>query len=115
MIVDAGHAEAVHRDLAQVDGRAAYLQAARMAQGVVLEEVQQVAVQGGGQARVVVVPVQDVERRRFLAQQVIVDPVIPDQVVGAHPGKHLGHVAAIQHALLVGAALGGLQGLFIGE
>jgi hypothetical protein len=48
----------------------------------VLEEVQQVAVQGGGQARVVVVPVEDVERRRFFAQQVVVDEVAPDQVVG---------------------------------
>jgi len=86
-----------------------------MAQRVVLEEVQQVAMQRGGQARVVVVPVQDVEGRRFLAQQVVVDPVIPDQVIGAHPGEDLGHVAPIQHSLLIGAAFGGFQGLLVGE
>ncbi len=115
VVVDPGHAEAVHRDLLQVDRRAAHLQASRMAQRVVLEEIQQVAMQSGGQARVVVVPVEDVERGRLLAQQVVVDPVVPDQVIGAHPGEHPRHVAAVEYALLVGAALGRFQGLLVDE
>ncbi|MCY1418602.1 hypothetical protein D9M71_341650 [compost metagenome] len=71
--------------------------------------------QGGRQAGVVVVPVEDVEGRRLFAEQVVVDPVVPHQVVGAHPGEHLGHVAAVQHAVLVGAALAGFQRLLVGE
>src|SRR5471032_2048907 len=86
-----------------------------MAQRVVLEEVQQVAVKGRGQAGVVVVPVENVERRRFLAQQVVVDPVVPDQVVGPHPGEDPRQVTTVEYTLLVGAALGRLQGLFVGE
>ena len=33
------------------------------------------------------VPVENVERRRRLAHQVVVDPVVPDQVVGPEPGE----------------------------
>ena len=84
-----------------------------MVERVVLEDIQQVAMQGGRQARVVVVPVENVEGRWLLAQQVVVDPVVPHQIVGAHPGKHPAHVASIQHASLVGAALGRFQGLLI--
>lgn len=51
----------------------------------------------------------------FADEQVVVDPVVPDQVVGAHPGEHLGHVLALQHAGLVGTTLGGLQSLLVGE
>ncbi|MNI12734.1 hypothetical protein D3C73_659280 [compost metagenome] len=115
MIVDAGDAEAVDGDLLQIDRRATHFQSARVGQRVVLEEVQQIAVQSGRQTRVVVVPVEDVERRWLLAQQVVVDEVAPDQVVGAHPGEDLGHVAAIQHTFLIGAALGSLQCLLVGE
>src|SRR5690606_31088368 len=115
VIVDAGHAEAVDVDLGQVHRRAADLQPTGAAEWVVLEEVDQVAMQGGGQAGVVVVPVEDVERRWLPAEQVSVDTVTPDQVVGAHPGEHPGHAAAIQHTLLIGAALGRLQGLLVGK
>ncbi|KPC03389.1 Uncharacterized protein AC506_1899 [Pseudomonas syringae pv. maculicola str. M6] len=115
VIVDAGDAEAVYRDFLQVDWRTADFQPTGMTERVVLEEVQQVTVQRGGEARGVVVPVQNVERRRRFAQQIIVDPVRPDQVIGAHPGKYPAHLAAFQYASLVGAALGGFQCLFIDE
>src|SRR3990167_1723312 len=115
VIVDPGDVEAVDRDLLQVDRGAADFQAAGTDQRVVFEEVDQVAMQGGRQAGVVVVPVENVEGRRLLAEQVVVDPVVPDQVVGAHPGEHPGHVAAVQYALLVGPALGRFQGFFVGE
>lgn len=115
MVVDAGHAEAVDGDLLQVDRRAAHFQRAGTGQRVVLEQVEHVAVHGGRQPGVVVVPVEDVEGRWLAAQQVVVDEVVPHQVVGTHPGEDLRHVAAIQHAGLVGAALGGFEGLLVGE
>ncbi|MNO88894.1 hypothetical protein D3C76_803620 [compost metagenome] len=115
VVVAAGHGETVQLDLLQVDGCAAYLQAGGVGQRVELEEVQQVAMQCGGQARAVGVPVQDVEGWWCLAEQVVVDPVVPDQVVGPHPGEDPRHFATIQHAALVGATLGGLDGLLVGE
>jgi len=101
VIVHAGHAETVDGDFLQVDRSAAHFQPARMTQRVVLEEVQQVAMKRCRQARVVIVPVEDVERRWLLAQQVVIDEVIPDQIVGAHPGKNPGHIATFQNALLI--------------
>src|SRR3990167_11392956 len=85
----AGEAEYVAGDLLEVDRRATDFQGAGTDQRVGLEHVDELAVQCGGQARGVVVPVEDVEHRRFIAEQVVVDPVVPDQVVGAHPGEHL--------------------------
>ena len=46
----------------------------------------------------VVVPVQHVEGRRRIAQQIVVDPIIPDQVVRPHPGEHARELAALDHA-----------------
>src|SRR5205807_9324432 len=44
------------------------------------------------------VPGQHVEGGRVLPQQVVADPVVPDQVVGPHPGEHAGELAALEHA-----------------
>ena len=115
VVVQTGDTVEVASHLLQVDGRAGDLQGAGAVQRVALEQFDELAVQRGGQARGVVVPVEDVERRRLVAEQVVVDPVVPDQVVGAHPGEHLGHVLALQHAGLVGTTLGGLQSLLVGE
>ncbi len=115
VVRSAGNAENVALHIFQVDRGAAHFQCIRADQWVALEHFDQVAVEGGRQARGVVVPEQDVEHRRLVAEQVVVDPVVPDQVVGAHPGEHLGHFAAFQHASLVGVALGTFQGLFIDE
>ena len=41
----------------------------------------------------VLVPVEHVEGRRRLAEQVVVDDVVEDQVVGAHPAEHRAHLA----------------------
>ena len=71
--------------------------------------------QGCGQAGSVVVPEQDVEYRRLVAQQIVIDPVVPDQVVGPHPGKYLGHVSAFQNAVLIGHAPGGLDRTLVGK
>ncbi len=53
-----------------------------------------------GHARAVGIPVEQVEGRRFLAQQVVVDDIAPDQVIGAQHVEHRGHRAAIEIATL---------------
>ena len=78
----------VDLDLRQVDGRAEHLDRPRLGQQVALEDVEELAVQRTGQVRLVVVPGQDVERRRCIAHQVVVDPVVPHELVGPHPGEH---------------------------
>jgi len=55
-----------------------------------------------GQVRRVRVPVQNVEGRRVLAEQVVVDPVVPHEVVGAQPREHAGQRAAVEVALALG-------------
>jgi len=66
-----------------------------------------VAVQPSGQPGGVGVPVQDVERRRRPALQVVVHPVVPDQVVGPEPGEHLGQRPSVQVAAAAGGEDGG--------
>src|SRR6266478_3276916 len=44
--------------------------------------------QTGWKSGCVGIPVQDIEGRRLVAEQVVVDPVIPDQVVRPHPREH---------------------------
>ena len=56
----------------------------------------------GGQVGRVGVPEEDVERRRVLAQQVVGDPVVPDQVVRAQPREHARERAAVEVALARG-------------
>ena len=65
--------------------------------------------QPGRQAGRVGVPVQDVEGGRVLAEQVVVDPVVPHQVVGTQPGEHLGQVAAVEVAGPLRAGAGGFD------
>ncbi|MCY1226041.1 hypothetical protein D9M72_382580 [compost metagenome] len=54
--------------------------------------------QAGRQARGVVVPVEDVERGRRIAEQVVVDPVVPHQVVGPQPRENPAQRLAVEHA-----------------
>ncbi len=71
--------------------------------------------QGSGQARGVIVPEQNIEYRRLIAQQVIVHPVVPDQIVGAHPGEDLRHVLALQDTALIGHAPRRFDGFFVSK
>ena len=61
------------------------------------------------------VPEQDVERRWLLAEQVVVDPVVPDQVVRPQPGEHLGQRPAVQVAAGAGRGLGQLRGPLVDD
>ena len=51
---------------------------------------------GPAHAGAVAVPVQQVEGGRLLTQQIVVDDVRPDQVVGAQQVEHVGHLAAVE-------------------
>src|SRR5215831_16858423 len=44
------------------------------------------------------VPKQNVERGRLVAEQIVVDPVIPDQIVGSHPCKHASKFLTVENA-----------------
>ena len=52
------------------------------------------------------VPEQDVERWRRASEQVVVDPVVPDQIVRTQPGEHLGQRTAVQVAARPGCSRG---------
>ena len=99
----------------EVDLRAQHVDGTRLGEQVAREDVEQLAVEPGGQPRGVVVPVQQVESRRRVAHQVVVDPVVPHQVVGPHPREHAAHLLALQHALHARGALGGDHRLGRGE
>ena len=64
--------------------------------------------QRGRQPGGVGVPEQDVECRRLLAEQVVVHPVVPDEVPRAEPGEDLGEGAPVQVALASRRLLGQL-------
>ena len=94
----AGEDDGVEVHPRQVDPRPEQLQGAVPGERIVEIQVEKVAVQPGRQVGGVVVPVQDVEYGRALAQQVVVDPIIPDQVVGAQPREHLRQLLSLQHS-----------------
>src|ERR1022692_2656087 len=95
MVVDARHDVAVDVDLGQIDGGTEHAGGTRLDQRVAHGDLDEVAVECRGHPGGVGVPVQDVERRRGLSLQVVVDPVVPDQVVGPEPGEHLGEAAPV--------------------
>src|SRR4029079_18111134 len=94
----AGDDIAVDVDGAEVDGGAQHLERAGLDERVVEADADEVAVQAGGEADGVLIPVQDVERRRLLAEVVVVDDVVPDHVVRAQPGEHAGQRLAVEVA-----------------
>ncbi len=98
VISDAGDHVRVGVDLRQVDRRSQHRRSARPGERVVQGQADEVTVQGGRQPGGIRVPVQNVEGLRRPALQVVVDPVVPDQVVGPQPGEHLGERPPVQVA-----------------
>ena len=113
MVVDACHHVAVDVDLGQIDGGTEQAGGTRLGQRVGHGDLDEVAVQPGGHPGGVGVPVQDVERRRGLSLQVVVDPVVPDQVVGPEPGEHFGEGAPVHVAAGAGGEDGRLSGALV--
>ena len=88
-----------HRHAREVDGLSGHRQRPGLAQPVVEVEIAQVIdVHRAWQVRRVAVPVQEVEGRRRFALEVIVDDVVPDEVVGAEAREGAGELGAV-HAL----------------
>ena len=79
-----------------------HLERAGLRERVIQPDVDEVAVQPGCQPDRVLVPVEDVERGRRLAEQVVVDDVVPHEVVGAQPREHARERLAVEVALAGG-------------
>src|SRR4029453_2941766 len=69
---------------------------------VVHRQINEVRVQAGGHAGGVGVPVQDVERGRLAAQEIVVYPEVPDEIARPQPREHLGKRAAVEVAAPAG-------------
>src|SRR5262249_52705041 len=110
VIGDAGDDVAVRLHFAHVDGFTFQLELARLAERAGDVEIQIVDVQTRRKARRIGVPIEDVEGRRLIAEQIVVDPVIPDQVVGSHPCKHPRQIVAVNNPAYPGNLLSGLHG-----
>ncbi|MND63983.1 hypothetical protein D3C80_553030 [compost metagenome] len=115
VVGQARHAIEIAGDLLEIYWSATDLQGAGTGQRVGLVHLDEFAVQRGRQVGGVVVPVEDIECRRLVTEQVVVDPVAPDQVIGAHPGEDFCQLTTFQHTRLIGTALGRLQGFLISE
>ena len=100
VVGDPGHDVGVGVDLAEVDVAVEHRRGARLGEAVVDRQVHEVAVHGRRHPHRIGVPVEDVEGLRGVAEQVVVDPVVPDQVVGSQPREHLGQHLAVEVALL---------------
>ena len=82
--------EAVGGDPPEVDGYAEHGGVARRDELLAIDSSRKSACSSAGIRVVSAFQDEDVEGRRLLAQQVVVDPVVPDQVVGPQPGEDLG-------------------------
>lgn len=100
--------------LGQIDRYSENLDSTGMSESVVQSLIQHFAVQHRRKSGEIIIPVQNVESRRGIAHQVIVDPVAPHEIVGPHPGEDVRQIVARKHALHVGGLLGHAHGLFGG-
>jgi hypothetical protein len=82
VVLEAGDDVRVEVDARKVDRRAQHLQVTGMCRRVVERQAHEVSVQAGGEAHGVLVPVQDVKSGRLLAEQVVVDHVVPTMSLG---------------------------------
>ena len=103
-------------DLAEIDGGLLQRDAARLHQEILLIHLAQIeAVHGGGHARGIGIPVEQVEGEGLLAQQVVVDHEGPDQIIGPQHVEGRGHGAALEIALLLHARFEGFELLLVDE
>ncbi len=81
----------------EINRRPQHLERAGMGKRIGFVQVEQLAMQFGGQTGRVVIPVEHIEGRRVVADQVVIDPIVPDQIVGAQPGEHACHFLTLDH------------------
>ena len=99
MIGDTGHDIPITRHLGKINRCPQQRNSTGMRERVAQSDVEHLAVQSGGQARRIVIPVEHIKRGRVLTNEVVIDPVIPNQVIGAQPGEHPCHLLAFEDAL----------------
>ena len=57
----------------------------------------------------IIVPEKNVIWRRIFSHQVVVDDIVPDEIVGPHPGEHARQVVALENALAPRILAGDLE------
>ncbi len=67
---------------------------------LVVELAQVETVIGGRHPRRILVPEEEIERERLLAEQVVVDDVGPDQIARPHHVEHVRHARAVEESAL---------------
>ena len=103
-------------DLAQIDLLAAHRQLAGLDQVVLMVGIAQVpGVHGTGQVGGIAVPVQQIERRRRFAFQIIAHHVVPHQIVGPQKREGGSQVATLHQAALPQLFLAVLNEGFVDE
>ena len=71
------------------------------------DEIEEVGMQPRREPRRVVVPVEHIKGRRRISKQIVVHPVVPDQVVRPHPGEHACQFLSFDNAGETRGTLGG--------
>src|SRR4030095_9860474 len=91
--------ERVQLDRSQINWFAENRQRTRLRKWIVLKDVQKLRMQGPRQVRSIDAPRQYVEAGGIVAGEIVVDPVIPNEIIGAHPGKHASKAACRKNSL----------------
>src|SRR5712692_5142425 len=86
--------------VAQPDRRSENLGPRTIYQRIVQQQFKKIRMELRGQIGRIGVPVQNIECRRLLAHQVVVDPVMPDQIVRSEPRERSLKRRRVQHTLL---------------
>ena len=101
MVSCAAQYEHVASHLGQVERMIGNLECSGRCIGVGFEQFQEIAHQRRRQVGRIGIPEQDVECRGIITQQVIVDHIVPDQVIGPQPGKAPRKAGAFDHTLFL--------------
>ena len=95
--------EQIARYLGQIKRVSGNVERTRRSIGIGLKQLQEIAHQRRRQVGRIGIPEQDIKRRRIIAEQIVVDYIVPDQVIGPQPSKATREAAALNHALFRGA------------
>ena len=96
-------------DAREVDRRSQDGHRSRPAQAVAGEDLKELGVQRRREIGAVGIPGEDVEGRRLLAHEVVVHPVLEDQVIWPHPGENAAHRAGRDHSFALRITPGEVQ------
>ena len=86
-------------DAFEVNRFAEHFESAPLQHHIVLEDIEELAMQSCRQICAVHAPRQNVKGRRILPHEVVVAPIVPNQIIRPHPGEHVGKTARRQDTL----------------